>query len=51
MALSSPFPQITLLEKEKEKKSTGKGHIIDYDYSWHSQCREDKLLSKLKLNL
>ena len=25
MALSSPFPQITLLEKEKEKKVNRKG--------------------------
>ena len=51
MPLSSPFSQITLLEKEKKKKLRGKEHVIDFDYSWHSGCREDKRWSKLKINV
>lgn len=30
------------IEKIKGKKSTGKEHVIDYDYGWNSRCREDK---------
>lgn len=42
LPLSAPPQKNPTLLENKGEKSTGKEHIIDYDYGRHSRGREDK---------